>query len=107
MSDEKLKPCPFCGGEAHVVMQFMVRESYEYPIFSISCGGNELGCGYTFFACHTEADVIEAWNRRAERKAKRIIVANGATGHCNCSACGGLIGIQDLYCKHCGAKLGV
>ena len=39
------------------------------------------------------------------RHAKRIIVANGATGHCNCEACGGLIGIQDLYCKHCGAKL--
>lgn len=41
------------------------------------------------------------------KTAKRVIVANGATGHCNCSLCGGLIGIQDLYCKHCGAKLEV
>lgn len=37
--------------------------------------------------------------------AKRIIVANGATGHCRCSACSGLIGVWDKYCKHCGAKL--
>jgi hypothetical protein len=42
-----------------------------------------------------------------ERKAKRIIVANGATGHCNCSACGELIGAWDNYCRHCGAKLEV
>lgn len=41
------------------------------------------------------------------KTAKRVIVANGATGHCNCGACDGLIGIQDLYCKHCGAKLEV
>ena len=41
------------------------------------------------------------------KTAKRVIVANGATGHCRCSACSGLIGIQDLYCKHCGAKLEV
>jgi len=42
-----------------------------------------------------------------ERKAKRIIVANGATGHCKCGACGGLIGAWDNYCRHCGARLEV
>jgi hypothetical protein len=41
------------------------------------------------------------------KTAKRIIVANGATGHCKCSACGGLIGVWDNYCKHCGARLEV
>ncbi len=39
--------------------------------------------------------------------AKRIIVANGATGHCKCGSCGGLIGAWDNYCKHCGARLEV
>jgi hypothetical protein len=54
---------------------------------------------------HDEFDELDDVVVYRARHAKRIIVANGATGHCNCSLCGGLIGIQDLYCKHCGARL--
>ena len=50
--------------------------------------------------------IVDYWYK-PERHAKRIIVANGATGHCKCSACGGLIGAWDAYCKHCGARLEV
>jgi hypothetical protein len=40
-----------------------------------------------------------------ERRSEKVIVANGATGHCKCGSCGGLIGAWDNYCRHCGAKL--
>jgi hypothetical protein len=54
---------------------------------------------------HDEFDELDDVVVYRAKTAKRVIVANGATGHCNCSLCCGLIGIQDLYCKHCGAKL--
>lgn len=54
--------------------------------------------------CISPEQAIEA---TVGNHAKRIIVANGATGHCNCSSCGELIGTWDNYCKHCGAKLEV
>jgi hypothetical protein len=48
--------------------------------------------------------IVNHWYK-LERKAEKIIVANGATGHCKCGSCGGLIGAWDNYCRHCGAKL--
>jgi hypothetical protein len=56
---------------------------------------------------HDEFDELDDVVVYRAKTAKRVIVANGATGHCNCSLCCGLIGIQDLYCKHCGARLEV
>ena len=47
----ELKPCPFCGGEA-----------------KLSSNGKEvvcLGCEALGPFCDTEAEAIEAWNRRA------------------------------------------
>ena len=45
----------------------------------------------------------------AQRTARRVIVSNAdtdhATGHCECSACGGAIDPWDAWCRHCGAKL--
>jgi hypothetical protein len=59
-------------------------------------------CAYKFDG----EPIVDYWYV-PELKAKRIIVANGATGHCKCGACGGLIGVWDNYCKHCGARLEV
>lgn len=43
------------------------------------------------------------------RVARRVIVSNHATdcatGHCECSACGGAIDPWDAWCRHCGARL--
>ena len=61
----KLKPCPFCGGEA-LLNEFPVRKGYEA---SIQCDG---GC-YCFalmttitydFPDQAREAVIAAWNRR-------------------------------------------
>ena len=61
----KLKPCPFCGGEA-LLNEFPVRKGYEA---SIQCDGG----GYCFalmttitydFPDQAREAVIAAWNRR-------------------------------------------
>lgn len=43
------------------------------------------------------------------RVARRVIVSNHATdcatGHCECSACGGAIDPWDKFCRHCGTRL--
>lgn len=54
---------------------------------------------------HDEFDELDDVVVYRAKTAKRVIVANGATGHCRCSACSGLIGAWDNYCRHCGAKL--
>lgn len=56
---------------------------------------------------HDEFDELDDVVVYRAKTAKRVIVANGATGHCKCSACGDLIGVWDNYCRHCGAKLEV
>lgn len=63
MSDElKLKPCPFCGGEAfaHMLGNEIAK---GYYIACDECGAKTIVFGY-------EADAIEAWNRRAEPEQK-------------------------------------
>ena len=56
---------------------------------------------------HDEFDELDDVVVYRAKTAKRVIVANGATGHCRCSACSGLIGVWDNYCRHCGARLEV
>lgn len=52
----ELLPCPFCGGEA--------RTHYVkgYELWEVSCGQ----CGVELSSYLSEADAINAWNRRAE-----------------------------------------
>lgn len=54
---EKLKPCPFCGGEAKIM-----KMGYPHWIYCLECGAKVHG-GTT-----SEKDSIKAWNRRAEPK---------------------------------------
>lgn len=115
MSDElKLKPCPFCGGEAFVHM--LGNEIAKgYYIACDECGAKTIVFGY-------EAEAIEEWNRRAERTVKVIhkqethivtppkstttayeTVVNLWTECGNCGAMGMYHGWN--YCPSCGAKL--
>lgn len=55
MSD-KLKPCPFCGGEAKFF------EDKDYQIYSVTCTECDAGTN----AYGIEQDAIIAWNRRIE-----------------------------------------
>lgn len=56
-----LKPCPFCGGEAHI---FQIQENSKlqsrlWVVRCPVCGANQLPFSEKHYA-------VEAWNRRAE-----------------------------------------
>lgn len=80
MSKEKLKPCPFCGGEA--MFNVNSNKSTHYSVgfsFGIKCSNCKLILPQTFKAefCMTEQgeintiaderkEAIETWNGRAD-----------------------------------------
>ena len=49
----KLKPCPFCGGEASTYV------AYDDGYY-VCC--DECGCGLPVY--NTEEEAVEAWNKR-------------------------------------------
>ena len=51
--DNKLKPCPFCGGEARLI---------GHSPYSITC----CKCRTTTVICDTPEKAINAWNSRVE-----------------------------------------
>ena len=63
----ELKPCPFCGGSAHVGE---LKKSVS-PRFYVFCSNNKENCiaaeKYIFGAFYyTRKEAIEAWNRRED-----------------------------------------
>lgn len=63
---EKLKPCPFCGGEPYV------HESdwSEPPTYSVHCGCGSMMHGHT-----DRAVTVENWNKRTgsfDRSKERV-----------------------------------
>ena len=57
---EKLKPCPFCGGEANRGVRIRRRRIIG---FDVMCNV----CKASISWQNTEDDATEAWNRRVER----------------------------------------
>ena len=121
MSEEKkkLQPCPFCGGEAIMKIQRHIPKGYEYTptCKKTSCAGRLTKKWLT------EAEAIEAWNKRAVtdknvgdkvRTAKAIehdasvTDTDGYKYHRSeylCGACKKKVLGGDEYCSHCGARL--
>lgn len=62
MSNIKLKPCPFCGGEAEI-MSF-TDDNGEY--FAVVCKNDNCRCGEDYLWTETvnRQTAIDAWNRR-------------------------------------------
>lgn len=56
MSEIKLKPCPFCGGEAEM---FMLDDRYTVRCRSCFCGTGEY---------KDPERASETWNRRADNE---------------------------------------
>lgn len=99
---EKLKLCPFCGGEAFVHM--LGNEIAKgYYIACDECGAKTIVFGY-------ETEAIEAWNRRAKRK-KGKWVRRKDEDCWECSECHAVLENSDIgnhnfyYCYHCGADM--
>ena len=59
--ENKLKPCPFCGGEAHTA----IEDCYGYygDDWLVFCDECSLQFGFTK-QFETEEEAIEAWNKR-------------------------------------------
>lgn len=96
---EELKPCPFCGGEAHVYLagngpaelsawRYNI-ECDHLPECPISTSGDVVG---DLDACSDDLDKLtEAWNRRAERTCRPEVCDDGA-------------GAWGVYCSECGYR---
>jgi Lar family restriction alleviation protein len=56
----ELKPCPFCGGEAHAYHSGLFEEDTQTGIGCLNCGAN-LDEG-------TEEKAIKSWNSRHTTK---------------------------------------
>ena len=55
----ELKPCPFCGGEAHITL--------EQAMWFIECENEDCGAMMGFEAeVVSRIEAIAAWNRRAQ-----------------------------------------
>lgn len=69
-TDPRLKPCPFCGRMADVtVMSRTRRELYlgtYHTQWYVMCDDAFDGCGAESGYKQTEAEAIDAWNRRKE-----------------------------------------
>lgn len=102
--DDKLLPCPFCGGEAELIRKRARNGETLYRYRCSKCHaaigqwhGGISGCPWT---------ARETWNTRTERMCQNI----GVTQHeFKCSGCGVVWCVPYLgtfwYCPYCGAKV--
>lgn len=74
MSNKKLKPCPFCGGEASLLRRHKRLDGGGwYKIAVVECddcgsnSGDYIVDGH-FGVNTSEQDAIDAWNRRVEKE---------------------------------------
>lgn len=115
----KLKPCPFCGGEASPLIKPFIGADGSGLV--IECDRCWCSTGYY----ETEAEAIEAWNTRADPEfgvvamTEENMAAHGwvqeRTGHIKedetgflvCSECGAIQPEEwtVYYCWSCGARV--
>ena len=104
MTDE-LKPCPFCGGEAHISAS---SDGYGVECWNRRCIDMQMD------ELPTEAEAIDAWNTRAERTCTLDGSHSINYGYAPVGtvwewdlSCGHHIEMDDCpdYCPYCGAKV--
>ncbi len=61
----KIKPCPFCGGEA----EFYVYRDYVFQ------ETNFIACQQCGMRCECETHLIEKWNTRCEPPSNDVVPA--------------------------------
>jgi Lar family restriction alleviation protein len=58
MSDERLRKCPFCGGEVELIEEEIDAIRTAYGFCCNNC------CMYSYYSCYDREEAIEAWNNR-------------------------------------------
>lgn len=66
----KLKPCPFCGGEAKIHYCAEIENAKIRAILVNKVGVSCNDCHVATLPYETEEKAIEAWNRRTEKCTK-------------------------------------
>lgn len=98
---EKLKPCPFCGGEFTQVRYIGLSKD---SAFKRGYRGECCDCFAITKACTDPAEAAAVWNARAERTCK-----NMQEHGFECSECDFFDAYADEtrinYCPNCGAKV--
>lgn len=128
MSKNKLKPCPFCGGEA-AFRKVLTYVAEGWCIKCTVCAARSVpvlvnipkiswdGPPVVYNEEQAKAKTAEAWNRRAD--AVEVVhgrwIENRISGTFSCSNCGGKINDNRLYgwelqpsenyCPNCGARM--
>ena len=110
MPRPELKPCPFCGGEAHLFGIETIGASVAY---FVKCVGNKSKCAGPIRTkyCDTKERAAEVWNTRAERTCHNDLKDSDFDNvwpipHFKCSSCGDMFPTCDFdYCPSCGAKV--
>ena len=98
MSELELKPCPFCGGEAHIqcIPHFEGKHYY----------GLCLMCHAKTQARPDEGSAAVDWNTRAEKHGHWFPAISSCGMAClKCSICGHETAAIKNYCDTCGAKM--
>lgn len=104
---EELKPCPFCGGEAEIRPVTMPDGNVRQYV---SCLNDSCGAASGLFGMDCYA--VDAWNRRAERTCRIVLVGDQGNQNWECSECGAGFEWDDMseppncnYCPNCGRKV--
>ena len=89
---EKLRPCPFCGGEARF-------ETYGGTACAVVC--QSCHCGTPTMSLVDGTAAVNRWNLRTERTCH--YVGDEISG--GCSECRGWLDPACSYCPSCGARV--
>ncbi len=93
--EEKLLPCPFCGGEA----EFEVYGGTACAVVCQSCQ-----CGASTVCLDDGMQAVEAWNRRADRTCHAV--DEECTWECDrCGYVGDSTTHGYSFCPGCGARV--
>ena len=70
MADSKLKPCPFCSGEAEIKVRKINtrwRRDRGEPRYRVHCTNKSASCMGVYVNRYydTEEEAVKAWDRRA------------------------------------------
>ena len=113
---KNINPCPFCGGDARLIYS---TDNHRQPY--VTCDTPKCpGCNPYAWHYHTEAEAIEAWNRRAVpelKKGKWLVQPSTGDDRPNiwwkCSVCGQVVFSETerdrkefhAFCGRCGADM--